>query len=511
MTSSNFQSIPQFLDAGFPALWLTTHEPEQTQASLISLLDPAQFSFCSWDCASGFKELATEVASPFDPKSLNPLFPLSADSAVRKQDESNRVVFLHNYHRFLDSPAVVQALYNAILRGESQGVCYCVLTPSPPSSLPAELSKAFTAFDYPLPTAGEIKATAADLLSSADLPQEVPSSIPPAALGLTRRELRNTLSLSLVRHHALDPATVLELKAQEVAKSGILKIIQHGAQDSFSSLAGMEGAKALITRLCSPNPRGINAKGILLVGAPGAGKSALARAAGHATNRTVLRLDMGSLLHKHVGTSEEHLRTALAVAEATAPNILQIEEVEKSFAGHSAEGDSGVMRRMFGHMLTWMEERTAPVFLIATSNDVSALPPEFLRAGRWSCEVFVDLPTPLERKAIWALYLKHYLVPDSPDGIDDDGWTGGEIKQACELACLLQIPLADAARKVRITSRIRKDQLESLRDYAERGGVLCASTGEPYTRPKQQTQAPSKAPATRSLNLPRKPPKESNN
>lgn len=506
-----FQSIPQFLDAGFPALWLTTHEPEQTQASLIRMLDLSQFSFASWDCASGFKELATEVASPFDPKSPNPLFPLSPDSANHKGDTTNRIIFLHNYHRFLDNPAIVQSLYNAILRGECQGVCYCVLTPSPASSLPAELSKCFTAFDYPLPTTQEITATAQDLLSSASLSDNVPVSIPPAALGLTRRELRNTLSLSLVRHHSLNPSTILELKAQEVAKSGILKILQHGSQDSFSNLAGMEGAKSLITRLCSPNPKGINAKGILLVGAPGAGKSALARAAGHATNRTVLRLDMGSLMHKHVGESESNLRQALAIAEATSPNLLFVDELEKSFAGHSAEGDSGVMRRMFGHMLTWMEERTSPVFLIATSNDVSALPPEFLRAGRWSCEIFVDLPTPEERKAIWSLYLKHYLVPDSPEGINDDGWTGGEIKQACELACLLQIPLADAARKVRITSRIRREQLESLRDYAERGGVLCATTGEPYTRPKQQPPTtPSKAPATRSLNI-HKPPKESNN
>lgn len=167
------------------------------------------------------------------------------------------------------------------------------------------------------------------------------------------------------------------------------------------------------------------------------------------------------------------------------------------------------MRRMFGYMLTWMEERTAPVFLIATSNDVASLPPEFLRAGRWSCEIFVDLPTPAERKQIWELYLKQYMVPDDPISFSDDGWTGGEIKQCCELAAVLQVPLHTASRKVRINSRVRKDQIENLRTYAEQGGVLCATTGEPYTRAASSTSTTSNAPARKAGRM--ITPKESNN
>lgn len=338
-----FSSIPDFLLAGFPALWITTHEPEQTQGDLINLLatHADMFSFACWDCASGMKELQVETASPTNPKSTNPLYPLSPEvSPIHSEDNGEegshrRLIFLHNYHRFLDNPLIIQTLYNAIVRGEHHGITYCILGPaSPASKLPEELSKAFTLFDYPLPSLEEITTTCESLLNSLSV-EAFPDNIRPAiqpdvpqiSRGLTRRELRNTLSLSLIQKSTFDPTIILDLKAQEVAKSGVLRILQHegDSKQPFANLAGLQGAKDLITRLCSPNPLNLNAKGILLVGVPGGGKSALARAAGSATNRTVLRLDMGSLMHKHVGESEERMRTALAIAEATSPNILMID------------------------------------------------------------------------------------------------------------------------------------------------------------------------------------------
>lgn len=494
-----FETLASFVQAGFSGLWVVGHEPEQAQQSICNLLEKSDVDFtaCSWDCARGLVELLDTAKGPAGPeerrRQLSPDYPLSRDVAAHNKVtevdgeskvEDRRIIFLHNFHRFLESPVVVQALYNALVEGESIGTHYVILTPS--MRIPPELEKAFTTFEFPLPNPAEITSTATELLAAAGLPTQADTAVVDAARGLTRRELRNVLALSIYSKESLDPKVIWDEKAEAVKKSGVLQLLN--TNDTFASIAGLEGAKSLVKGLCTFNSRiGEHAKGILLTGCPGTGKSHFCRAMGAETNRPVLRLDVGSLMDKHVGESESRLRLALAVAEAIAPCILQIEEIEKALAGSSGDGDSGVMRRMFGHLLTWMEERTAPVFVTATSNDTSKLPPELLRAGRWSCEMFVDLPTRQEKDAIWAMYAGKYGLMVSRDVVNDEGWTGGEIRQACYLSAQLNVPLTEAAKRVRVTYHARRDLINTMRKNAEESMMLSATTGEPYRIPTTST------------------------
>lgn len=481
---SNFLNTPAYLHAGFPGLWITTFEPERAQADLIALLrdEGHPFSAASWDVARGFLELLVEAPGVPSRESRSPLHPVAPSQANADMDSgSRRVIFLHNYHRFLDSPEVVQALYNALVAGESSGTHYILLAPT--LKIPLELEKAFAVFDHPLPSPEQITLEASSLAAANDYDATDVETVVDAARGLTQREVRNVLALSLQRHERFDASLVWSLKADAVKKSGVLSLLSTG--ETFKSVAGLDGLKRLIRGLCTYSPTvGEHAKGILLTGAPGCGKSLIARAAGSEVNRPVLRMDIGSLMDKHVGESEARLRQALAVAEAIAPCILQVEELEKALAGVGGDGDSGVMRRMFGYLLSWMEERTSPVFVLATSNDTSKLPPEFLRAGRWSCEVFVDLPTPDERAAIWDMYCAKYSVDRSEAWkVNDEGWAGSEVKQACYLAAQFQVPLPQAARMVRVGSRARKGLIDELRSLAASSQMLSATTGEPYVLP----------------------------
>lgn len=494
MASNKFDAAVSFVQAGFPGLWVLGHEPEQAQAALVEKLKSSNCTFtaCSWDCARGLVELESQAKGPATPeerrRQLSPDYPLTRDVAAHRNAEDRRLVFLHNFHRFLDTPVVVQVLYNALVEGESIGTHYVVL--SPILRMPAELEKAFTVFEFPLPTPADIADTARQLLDGAgfDLPVVDPAVVE-AARGLTRRELRNVLSLSLYDHERLDPKVVWGLKAEAVEKGGVLQLLKNS--DTFGKLGGLDAGKAAVKKLCAYRPEvGRHAKGVLLLGPSGTGKSSFARACGVEVGRPVLRMDVGGLMNKLVGQSEENLRAAIQIAEAVAPCVLMLDEIEKALAGASGDGDSGVMRRMLGHLLTWLSERESAVFVVATSNDVSKLPPELLRAGRWSMQMFLDLPTPEERAAIWPLYLKRYSLTTSRDEMPDDHeWTGAEIEACCELAAQFQIPLKDAAKMGLSTARSSKSTVAALREYASASGVFSASTGEPYRLPSSPTVA----------------------
>ena len=157
-------------------------------------------------------------------------------------------------------------------------------------------------------------------------------------------------------------------------------------------------------KYCIPAP-----KGVLVTGVPGCGKSLTAKAMSTIWQLPLLKLDFGKVFSGLVGSSEENMRRALATAEAVAPSILWIDEIEKGLSGLGSNGDSGVSSRIFGQFLTWMQEKEAPVFVIATANNISNLPPELLRKGRFDEIFFVDLPTLAERKEIFKLHLERRL------------------------------------------------------------------------------------------------------
>jgi len=264
--------------------------------------------------------------------------------------------------------------------------------------------------------------------------------------GLTRRQVRQTITACVMDDGALterDLAVVQATKRGLLADAGVLEFVD--APASLDDIGGLVALKQWLRKRESlfghseiQPPRGL-----LLLGVQGAGKSLAAKAIATAWKRPLMRLDPGSLFNKYIGETERNLRDALAQADAMSPVVLWIDEIEKGFASSSGEGgtDGGVGRRMFGTLLTWMQEHTAQVFLVATANDIEALPPELLRKGRFDEIRFVNLPLHAVRRQIFSIHLRKRCP--AAEGIDlealaaaSDGFSGAEIEQAVINACI---------------------------------------------------------------------------
>ena len=261
--------------------------------------------------------------------------------------------------------------------------------------------------------------------------------------GLTRRQVRQLVADMAAGDRAVTDEDLEQLqrgKREMFQNAGVLEFVE--APTSMEAIGGLGRLKAwLAERERSFGKRAAAfglapPRGVLLLGVQGAGKSLASKAIATAWRRPLMRLDPGALFDKYIGETERKLREALAQAEAMAPVVLWIDEIEKGFAGSaSASTDGGVGRRMFGTLLTWMQEHAAPVFLVATANDIEALPPELLRKGRFDEIFFVDLPGREARRAIFAIHLaaRRQDASDFDLGALSDateGYSGAEIEQA---------------------------------------------------------------------------------
>ena len=273
-----------------------------------------------------------------------------------------------------------------------------------------------------------------------------------AALGLTTSEAENAMTLAIVRPRLAkdpniwDPKIVLEEKCQALKKTGLLEYIPVNP-DGLKQVGGLEVLKGWVRKRKAAFTEKAQAfglpppKGILLVGPAGCGKSLSAKAISGELGLPLLRLDMGKMFGSLVGQSEANMRQAIQVAEAIAPCILWIDEIEKGLAGSTGGShDSGVGARVLGTILTWMQDKKSPVFVYATANDVQGLPPELLRKGRFDEMFSVDLPTIGERADIFGIHLRKKgrakLIEKGAINVDtlaahvSEGFTGAEIEAA---------------------------------------------------------------------------------
>jgi SpoVK/Ycf46/Vps4 family AAA+-type ATPase len=313
---------------------------------------------------------------------------------------------------------------------------------APVVQLPVELEKRFVLLDHPLPTREQIQQIASQLVPIRDFPRGTElDRLLDAAAGLTRIEAENALALSLVRTDRLDPATLWELKAQALRKQGLLSLYRGG--ERLDELGGLTALKAFCLRALGSTRRaaGVLPRGVLLLGVPGTGKSAFAKALGQETGRPTVILDVGALMGSLVGQSEERIRSALRSIDALAPCVCVIDEVEKAFAGTGGAQDSGVTTRMFGTFLSWLSDHDSDVFVVCTANDISRLPPEFTRAERFDGTFFLDLPSTEQKAAIWQQYVARFQLDPDQRRPNDDLWTGAEIRACGRLAALLDLPL----------------------------------------------------------------------
>jgi SpoVK/Ycf46/Vps4 family AAA+-type ATPase len=311
--------------------------------------------------------------------------------------------------------------------------------------IPPELEKMITVFDIPLPGNGEIETIIRNYTEDFHIPitDETINELVVSFKGLSGFEIRQILNLAYQRSGMIDredKELILKEKEQIIKKSDILEILSFGS--SLGDVGGLDNLKKylkdksrIFNNLGEARAFGIDLpKGILIVGMPGCGKSLTAKATASQFNVPLLRLDVGKLMGKYVGESEENLRRAIKTAEAVAPCVLWIDELEKAFAGLGGQGGgSDVTTRLFGQFLTWLQEKESSVYVVATSNDISALPPEFLRKGRFDELFLVDLPTADERRRIFDIHLrKRGKLTDQVDVLkllkDTEGYSGADIE-----------------------------------------------------------------------------------
>jgi len=430
--------LTTYLRAGYPGLCIVTAEEARAEAVVHAACAELERKLHAWSSTEGLVELPEGRANPCP----DPLDALVLAERLLGDEEPQHVILMRDLQLHLEAgdPLLVRRLRDTLrtakVRGHALILLGCRL------ALPPELEHEFTTVDFGLPGPERLAGVLGEILRSAGRPEPDPEIREAAfrnAAGLTTVEAENVFALSLVRRGDIDPALIAAEKARTLKRSGLLEVVE--SHEGLGDIGGLEVLKGwLRTRANSfgeaaaayglPTPRGL-----LIVGIPGTGKSLTAKATASAFGLPLLRLDIGRVFGGIVGQSEANLRTVTRTAEAVAPCVLWIDEIEKGFSGTRSSGstDGGTSARVFGSFLSWMQEKTAPVFVVATANDVTALPPEFLRKGRFDEMFFVDLPDARERAAIWQIVIARHgraAADYDPDALARacEQFTGAEIE-----------------------------------------------------------------------------------
>jgi hypothetical protein len=500
--------ITALLRARNPLIWLVTREEARAERIIIDAATAANYGQIWWDCANGLTKLD---GSAIDSAATDPSLALAT-----LRDSTNRNVWvMRDLPAWLRDPTVSRALRSLcrVLPQAPRDNARAIVVISPSSEIPPELQGHAIVIDIPLPDRAEI----AQLLDSAiaALPEEIRAAAAPngqrdaaidAAIGLSAEEAQSTFARSLIVNRKVDPATVSGEKRRVISRERVLEWFDPlpAGLDGVGGLELLKGWLNLRKRAFSPKARayGLRApKGVLLVGVPGCGKSLSAKAIATSWQMPLLRLDMGALKAKFVGESEANIRKALKVAETVAPCCLWLDEIEKALGGATqGAADGGVSADALGTILSWMQERSGSVFVIATANDVSKLPPELLRKGRFD-EIFsIDLPTSTERAAIVSAALREYNRTESIDtaavAAATVDFTGAELAAIVPDAMFAAfgdderpITTADLIAAAQATvplARTAADRITAIRQWAQ-GRARPASAPETTVNPGVRT------------------------
>lgn len=501
------KSLANLLRARFPYLYISTWEESRVLSLIFSVSKNADLirttrKIFEWSLSDGFVENGKPIGE--DTK--------SAIKALEFVDsfQEPAIFVLKDFHVFFGAnnrPTdihVIRKIRDLLSNLKQSQSPKNVVFISPQLLLPSDLEKDITVVDFDLPAFEEIRGVLKQMIDSnrhsgrikIELNEEEEERLAKAALGLTLHEAENAFARAMVEDGKLDISdidVIVEEKRQTIRKSGILEFIKSDLK--IDDVGGLQNLKRwLIKRNNSwldsaarynlPAP-----KGVLITGVPGCGKSLVAKSISALWQVPLLRLDVGKIFSGIVGSSEENMRRAIQTAEAIAPCVLWIDEIEKGFGGMSgSSGDSGTSTRVFGTFLTWMQEKSKAVFVVATANNISALPPEMMRKGRFDEIFFVDLPTHNERYDILKLHLARRL--QHPDVIGDftvddallnsmalatEGFVGAELEQVV-ISGLFEayyenrsIQVKDFERAISLTvplSVTQSEQIQGLREWA---------------------------------------------
>jgi ATP-dependent 26S proteasome regulatory subunit len=419
-TMNFHDELELLIRARYPILYVISSEETRVQEAVSDIAAKRRKKVFEWSCTNGLVPSGTSIQSQ---KSRNATTkdPLAALDMVIEQVEPALFVF-KDFHPFLTRNhfAVIRKLKDIALHLKDS--FKTILLVSPVLEIPAELEKEITVLNFPLPTREDLSALLDKIVAEVKDVKQVAielgdsdrARLLQAALGLTLGEAENVFAKIIVKEQRLSGEDVHEVfaeKQQIIRKSGLLEYC--ATTESFSQVGGLAVLKDWLNKRAAAftdeaRAFGLPApKGILMLGVQGCGKSLCAKAVSTQWQLPLLRFDMGRMFGSLIGSSEENTRRAIAVAESVAPAILWVDEIDKAFAGSqgSAMADGGTTARVFGTFLTWLSEKAALVFVVATANDISQLPPELLRKGRLDEIFFVDLPGVEEREEIFRIHL----------------------------------------------------------------------------------------------------------
>lgn len=489
-----FSQISDMLRAYYPVIYLTTFEYDRTKQKIRGIAKNlnADYHYFEWNSVDG---LAERDLKSGEKKSIDnfeePEQVLSFVSS-RAYQQTSDIFVLEDFHEYIDERNI-----KVRLRQLAETLRYFrkhVIIVSSVFALPVELEKYVTVADINLPGRADLEQVLLNVAKSSEvsLAEDLKKKLIDAALGMTVMEADLAFCLAAVKNNFdyNSPITVAKEKEQIIKKNGLLDYYQ--VNEDLKSIGGMEYLKTWLEKRKMaydfkaqlwklPEP-----KGLLLLGVPGCGKSLTAKCIASLWNMPLLRLDIGKVFQGLVGSSEENIRRAIATAEAVAPCVLWIDEIEKGLSGTQSSGmtDGGTTSRIFSTLLTWMQEKVRPVFVVATANNIEMLPPELLRKGRFDEIFFVDLPNQNDRECIWNIHLakmghnpaEYYTNKLAKESA---GFNGAEIEECVKEAMfsaytqnpdspkLLISHLLDAIHETVPLSKTMKDRIDFLRKWSK--------------------------------------------
>lgn len=432
--------LGKYIDASFPIIYL--HSFEETKCERIIKQSIHDYrGYITWDSAEGFRDETDHIWQ--EEKSLYDTLNLINTDKVAIE---GKVLVLKDIHSYLNEANIIRLLKEYAI-AINNGLDCCIIIISPVYIISQELENYIILLELDIVTPQDIRIIITDFLKSIDIPipeEQLLNEFINAFKGLSEFEIQNILALAIAEDGELknsDLSLVFEQKQQMIKKSGILEMIH--VDETADDIGGLDNLKnwlkdnaIVFKNIDKAKSFGVDIpKGVLMVGMPGCGKSLSAKVASKLFNVPLIRMDMGRLMGKYVGESEANMRKAINLAEAVSPCVLWIDEMEKAFAGINENGGGAeVTTRLFGTFLTWLQEKRSLAFVVATANDISKMPPEMLRKGRFDEIFYVDLPKDDERKKIFEIHIKKRR-PDDLAGINLEalvkktiGYSGADIE-----------------------------------------------------------------------------------
>lgn len=469
--------------ARYPLIYIVSSEEQRVIDIIKQISADRQKRYFIWSITKGLEcDDGTCIADLREPlKMLEYLI----------ESKNNGLYILKDFHPYLNDPVVIRKLRD--VNKELKTTMKNALLLSPIMKIPPENDKEIAVVDFSLPERDDIGTIIDGIVKSVGKDKEVSKDnnvrdkVIDAALGLTAEEAENVFAKSLVQTGDFDISVILSEKEQIIRKSGVLEY--YAAHENMQEIGGLDMLKEWLKKRSKaftkearefglPQP-----KGVLMIGIPGCGKSLTAKAISALWQLPLLRLDVGKVFSSLVGSSEENVRKAIMTAESIAPSILWLDELEKGFSGMGSSGtsDGGTSARVFGTFLTWLQEKTSAVFVVATSNNISQLPPELLRKGRFDEIFYIDLPTKEEREEIFNIHLNKRKRPPKKFNVGKlaemtRGYSGSEIEEIVISALydafdrgsdIDQKTLEGAAASMIPLSQTMQEEINTIREWAK--------------------------------------------